>query len=349
MPTTLKELAAKAGVHPSTISRVANQDPGLRIAPDTRARIEQLLRETEYRPNGVARGLKLRQTLVLAVVIPDITNPFFGAMFRGVEDAAAMRGYQVLLCNTDGNPDRQRSHLQTLAARRVDGVILASTFLKDPAVRWLRHQRIPYALVNRFSDEGLDPFVGSDDTMGARLATQHLIDLGHRRIAHLAGTPTTSTGQLRRRGFEAALADAGLPAPAELLVESGYVEEGGVRAMDRLLGLDEPPTAVFAVTDMVAVGAYAAVAARGLRIPEDVAIVGYNDIPLASRLSPGLTTVHVPIHEFGSAAARVLLEELETGRVEPRRIVYSPQLAVRGSTVAGAVAAPSLTSRGPGE
>ena len=143
MPVTLKELAARARVHPSTISRVANHDPNLRIAPPTRQRIEALLRETEYRPNGIARGLKLRQTLVLAVVIPDVTNPFFAALFRGVEDAASPRGYNVLLCNTDGSPARQRSHLQSLHARRVDGVIMASSFLKDPTVRWLRHQGIP--------------------------------------------------------------------------------------------------------------------------------------------------------------------------------------------------------------
>src|SRR3979411_3076009 len=133
MPITLKELAARAQVHPSTISRVANHDPRLRIAPVTRARIEALLRETEYRPNGVARGLKLRQTLVLAVVIPDITNPFFGSLFRGIEDGAAPRGYQVLLCNTDGSPDRQRAHLHSLLARRVDGGIVPRSFLHAPA------------------------------------------------------------------------------------------------------------------------------------------------------------------------------------------------------------------------
>src|ERR1700732_1745376 len=193
MPETLKELAARAKVHPSPVSPVANNAPGLRIAPVTRARIEALLRETEYRPNGVARGLKLRQTLVFAVVIPDITNPFFGALFRGIEDGAAPRGYQVLLCNTDGSPDRQSAHLHSLLARRVDGVILASAFLKDAAVRWLRHQHVPYVLVNRFSDEGLDPFVGSDDITGGRLATQHLIGLGHVRIGHLAGQSTVST------------------------------------------------------------------------------------------------------------------------------------------------------------
>ena len=336
MPVTLKELAARANVHPSTVSRVANNDPGLRIATTTRTRIEALLRETEYRPNGVARGLKLRTTLVLAVVIPDITNPFFAALFRGIEDGATPRGYQVLLCNTDGSPERQRAHLQSLAARRVDGVILASTFLKDPAVRWLRHQRTPYVLVNRFSDEGVDPFVGSDDAMGATLATQHLIGLGHVRIGHLAGQPTVSTGILRRKGYSAALAEAGIAPDPDLVVESGFVEEGGAQAMDRLLSLNDPPTAIFAVTDMTAVGAYGAARRRGLRIPDDLAIVGYNDIPLAGRLIPGLTTVHVPIHEFGSVAARMLLEQIETGVLTPRRVVFSPQLLVRGSSVAGA-------------
>ena len=336
MPVTLKELAARAQVHPSTVSRVANNDPGLRIAATTRTRIEALLRETEYRPNGVARGLKLRQTLVLAVVIPDITNPFFAALFRGIEDGATPRGYQVLLCNTDGIPDRQRAHLHSLAARRVDGVILASTFLKDPAVRWLRHQRTPYVLVNRFSEDGADPFVGSDDVIGATLATRHLIGLGHVRIGHLAGQPTVSTGVLRRRGYHAALAEAGIAADPDLLVESGFVEEGGAQAMDRLLSLSKPPTAIFAVTDMTAVGAYGAARRRGLRIPEDLAIVGYNDIPLAGRLIPGLTTVHVPIHEFGSVAARMLLEQIETGVLTPRRVVFAPQLVVRGSSQAGA-------------
>ncbi len=336
MPVTLKELAARARVHPSTISRVANNDPGLRIASTTRTRIEALLRETEYRPNGVARGLKLRQSLVLAVVIPDVTNPFFAALFRGVEDGASPRGYNVLLCNTDGSPERQRSHLQSLQARRVDGVILASSFLKDPTVRWLRHQRIPHVLVNRFSDEGQDPFVGSDDVLGGAVATQHLADLGHRRIGHLAGKATVSTGVLRRRGYLAALASSHREADSRLVVESGYTEDGGARAAERLLAMGDRPTALFAVTDMAAVGACGVARRMGLRIPEDVAIVGYNDIPLASRLVPGLTTVHVPIHEFGSAAARLLVEQIETGEATHRRIIFNPQLVVRGSTVAGA-------------
>jgi LacI family transcriptional regulator len=336
VPVTLKQLAARAKVHPSTISRVANNDPGLRIAPATRSRIEALLRETEYRPNSVARGLKLRQTLVLAVVIPDITNPFFAALFRGVEDGATPRGYQVLLCNTDGSPERQRVHLQSLTARQVDGVILASSFLKDTAVGWLRHNRTPFVLVNRFSDEGLDPFVGSDDLVGARLATEHLIGLGHVRIAHLAGPSTVSTGVLRRRGFQSALAEAGLAVDPQLIVESGFTEDGGARATEKLLALRKPPTAIFAVTDFTAIGAYGVARRLGLRLPEDLAIAGYNDIPLASRLVPGLTTVRVPIHEFGSVAARMLLDQIDTGQLAPRRVLFAPELVVRGSSLKGA-------------
>lgn len=333
MPITLKELAHRAGVHPSTISRVANNDPRLRISPDKRERIEALLLETEYQPDGVARGLKLRQSLVLAVVIPDITNPFFAALFRGIEDGASSRGYNVLLCNTDGSPERQRSHLQSLSARRVDGVILASSFLKDPAVGWLREHRLPFVLVNRFSEDGRDAFVGSDDVAGAQQATQHLIDLGHKRIAHLAGQSTVSTGVLRRRGYQAALADAGLPVDPGLIVESGYTEDGGAHAADLVLSSANPPTALFAVTDMAAVGALAMARRLGRRIPEDLAVVGYNDIPLATRVEPTLTTMHVPTHEFGTVAARLLLQQIETGRAEARRIIFTPELVVRGSTV----------------
>ncbi len=334
MPVTLKELAARAQVHPSTISRVANNDPGLRIAPATRSRIEALLRETGYQPNGIARGLKLRQTNVLAVVIPDVTNPFFAALFRGVEDAAAPRGFNVLLCNTDGTPERQRSHLQSLEARRVDGVILASSFLRDPGVRDLRRKKVPYVLVNRFSDEGEDPFVGSDDLVGGRLATSHLLELGHRRIGHLAGRATVSTGVMRRRGYLAAHQLAGLVADPQLVVEAGYSEEGGAAAARRLLSLQSPPTALFAITDLAALGAVEAALGLGLRVPEDVAIVGYNDIPLASRVSPGLTTMHVPIHDFGSVAAGMLLEQIESGAPSRRRVLIAPELVVRGSTVA---------------
>src|SRR5437763_781805 len=198
---TLKELAARLGVHPSTVSRVANGDPSLRVAAGTRDRIEALLRETAYRPNGIARSLKLRQTFVLGMIVPDVTNPFFAALYRGIEDVSLPRGYNVILCNTDDSPERERSQLQMLAERRVDGLILASARLRDPSIRRLRGQGVPHVLVNRFSEPD-DPFVGTDDEAGARLVTEHLIGCGHRRIGHVSGRKHASTAVLRRRGYE---------------------------------------------------------------------------------------------------------------------------------------------------
>jgi LacI family transcriptional regulator, galactose operon repressor len=174
--------------------------------------------------------------------------------------------------------------------------------------------------------------------LGGDVATSHLAGLGHRRIAHLAGKATVSTGVLRRRGYQAALARHRLTLNPLLIVESGYTEEGGARAAERLLTLPESerPTAIFAVTDMTAIGAYGVARQKGLRIPEELALVGYNDIPLASRLVPGLTTVRVPINDFGAAAARLLVEQIDTGGNGPRRLIFNPELVVRGSTVAGA-------------
>jgi LacI family transcriptional regulator len=331
-PITLKDLAARAGVHPSTVSRVVNNDPVLRVSAQTRARIEALLEETDYRPDVVARSLRLRQTFVLAMIIPDITNPLFANIFMGIEETAGEQGYGVLLANTDGSAERERYHLKSLQARRVDGLVLASVSLRDPSVRWLREQGIKYVLVNRYSGES-DPFVGTDDVAGGTMATRHLVQLGHRRIAHLAGSMGVSTAVQRRRGYLGALEEAGIAPDRSLVVESGYLEATGRRAMERLLALPCPPTAVFAVTDVAAMGAHAAVLERGLRIPEDVAIVGYNDIPLASRLAPPLTTLRVPARDFGRLSTEMLLEQIRTGRSTRRRVVLQPELIVRGSTV----------------
>jgi LacI family transcriptional regulator len=330
--TTLKHLAARAGVHPSTISRVVNNDPLLRVSPETRARIEALLQETGYRPDVVARSLKLRQTFVLAMIIPDITNPLFANIFLGIEDAASERGYSVLLANTGGSPERERDHLRTVQARRVDGLVLASAMLRDPSVGWLREQNIAHVLVNRYSDQR-DLFVGADDFGGAKAATEHLLSLGHRRIAHLAGGPGISTAVERRRGYVTALREAGIEPDPALVVESGYLEETGRGAMERLLALPEPPTAVFAVNDMAAIGAHGALLERGLRIPEDVALVGYNDLPLASRLEPPLTTLRVPAREFGRLSAQMLVGRIQSGGTSRQRVILPVELIVRGSTV----------------
>jgi LacI family transcriptional regulator len=331
MPITLKELAAQSGVHPSTVSRIVNNDPDLRVSAATRARVTSLLKKTGYRPDGMARGLKLRQSFVLGVLIPDVLNPLFAAIFRGVEDAAREEGYTVILSSTDGIEDREREILLTLQSRMIDGMIVASASLRDPSVRWLRTSGIPHVLVNRYSDQK-DYFVGTDDRAGARLATEHLLALGHRRIAHLAGSSRYSTAVNRRQGFEDGLKAAGIEPEPDLVAETSLAAGGGVTGTLRLLERRRPPTAIVAVNDVAAVGAYDAAEKMGLRIPGDLAITGYNDIPLAARLRPGLTTIHVPAQEFGRAAARMLLEQLAGGVREPRRVVLPPELVIRGST-----------------
>ena len=327
---TLKELAARAGVHPATVSRVANKDPHLRISAATRKRIEALLKETGYQPDPMARGLKTKRSFVLAMVIPDITNSLFAGIFKGLEEAAGERGFSVLLCNTDGDPKRERAHLETLRARRVAGVVLASSFLNDPSVRWLKARGVPHVLVNRYSDTS-HAFVGSDDVAGGRLATQHLIELGHRRIAHLGGGENTSTGRLRSRGYRGALAAAGLPHDPALEAVTGYLEDPAEEAMGLLLDLLDPPTAVFAGNDLVAAGALTAAQRRGLLVPGDFAVVGYNDIPLAQRLR--LTTIRVPMHEFGRQSARILLEQVASGSPSGERVIFEPEITVRATTV----------------
>jgi LacI family transcriptional regulator len=331
MRITLKELAAQSGVHPSTVSRIVNDDPRLRVSAETRGRVKDLLKKTGYRPDGMARGLKLRQSFVLGVLVPDVLNPLFAAIFRGVEDAALEEGYTVILSSTDGHEDRERDILLTLQSRMIDGMIVASATLRDSSVRWLRAHDVPHVLVNRYSDQR-DYFVGTDDKLGARLATEHLLALGHRRIAHLAGSPRYSTSLNRRRGYEEALKAAGIHPGPELIVETSLATGGGVVATHRLLEQRKPPTAIVAVNDVAAVGAYDAAEQMRLRIPADLAITGYNDIPLATRLRPGLTTIHVPAQEFGRAAARMLLEQIVAGRREPKRVVLPPELIVRGST-----------------
>ena len=252
-----------------------------------------------------------------------------------MEQVAGARGYSVLLAHTAGSAVRERTHLKSLQARRVDGLILASVSLGDPSVRWLREQGIEHVLVNRYSSRR-DLFVGADDFAGARLVTNHLIEAGHRRIAHLAGGHGISTAVERLRGYATALRDAGIEPDPDLVVSSGYLEEPGRRAMAQLLELPDPPTAVFAVNDMAAIGAHAAILDRGLRIPEDVAVAGYNDVPLSRRLAPPLTTVRVPGQDFGRISAEILIERIQTGMSGRRRVVLRPELVVRGSTVAGA-------------
>jgi LacI family transcriptional regulator len=314
------------------VARVLNGDPQQRVRPEVRDRIVALARAHGYQPNGLARALRLKRSRVIGTLIPDISNPFFAALFRGIEDTLAQQEFSVILANTDDDPHREQRSMTMLRERQVDGLILATARRQDPAVADLAADRFPYVLVNRHTEPLDANAVVPDDYHGAASAVDHLVALGHRRIAHIAGSAESSTGYDRHRGYADALARHGLPLDPALVVPGTFREAGGFAAMRALLALRPPPTAVFAVNDLAAMGAVRAMQQAGLAVPRDISVVGFNDLPVVAHMSPPLTTLHVPLHTMGTAAATRLL--LVLGGVAPpdAPVVLSVELICREST-----------------
>ncbi len=332
MTTTLKELGRLAGVHPSTVARVLNDDPRQRVSEQVRRRILALADEHGYQPNHLARSLRTKRSHVIGTLIPDISNPFFAMLFRGIEDALAKREYSVILANTDDEFSREERGIAMLQGRQVDGLILATARRQDTAIQRLEAERFPFVLVNRHSDPVTANAVVPDDRHGAIAAVEHLVKLGHRRIAHIAGSDEMSTGHWRRTGYEEALRLHDLPVDPDLLVEGSYRESGGYEAMQKLLALPEPPTAVFAVNDLAAAGALRVAREADLDVPRDLSIVGFNDLSAAAHTTPALTTLHLPLHAMGVAAAERLLARLDGGLLPTEPDVIPVSLIVRDST-----------------
>ena len=335
MPITLKQLSLLAGAHPSTVARVLHADPRQRVSAELRERIMALAREYDYRPNSVARSLRTKRTAVFGVLIPDIANPFFASVLRGMEDAVAERDYSLILTNTDDLPAREAHGMAMLRDRQVDGLLLATARLHDTAIEQLTRDSTPFVLVNRHTDPITPNAVVPDDYAGATAAIEHLLELGHRRIAHIAGADDASTGFLRRQAYRDTLrrhhADTSDDQEALLAVGS-FREEGGYRAMRELLALDPPPTAVFAVNDLAALGAIHAIAEAGLRVPDDISVVGFNDLFHASHMTPSLTTMQAPHRAMGARAAERLLAMVVDGVAPEAPLLMPVTLIVRQST-----------------
>ncbi len=340
-PVTLRELARRVGVAPSTVSRVLNRDPRVRIAAATRARILAAAAATGYRPNRVARSLKLQRTHIIGMLIPDVTNPVFSALFRAVDDAASAAGYHVIVCNTDDTAHRLEQHLAALSEGHVDGLLIATARRDEPALDTLRAWRLPYVLVHRRRDDPRDSWVVPDDRQAAQFVVEHLVRLGHRHIAHLAGSATVSRSVARREGFQAALAAAGL-GPGVCIPATGDVDEtAGELGLARLLTLppDQRPTAVFAANDLAALGVLGAAQRLGLRVPAELSVVGSDDIPAGRYAGPGLTTVRLPVQAMGRLATELLIQRIRGGEAPnapPTQLTLPVELVVRGSTAAPA-------------
>jgi LacI family transcriptional regulator/LacI family repressor for deo operon, udp, cdd, tsx, nupC, and nupG len=328
---TLKDVAREADVSVSTVSRVFNNPE--KVRPDTRQKVKAAADALGYQPSRVARRLRLKEgnANLIGLVIPDIQNPFFADVTRGVEDVARDNNYTLLLSNSDEDPDRQRLALETLQTEDVDGVIVPPVQADDPAVERLLDTDIAVVCVDRrLGDTRVDTIV-SDNRKGAYEGVSHLIELGHERIGFIGGVPRISTSTERREGYKRALLDHGIPVDHDLIREGDSRRERAAALTDELLDLDPPPTALFTGNNLTTLGALSAIHVRGLRVPADVALVGYDDIPWAMALNPPPTVVDQPGYEMGQRAAEILLERLSQSARTPTTVTLQPTLIVRRS------------------
>jgi LacI family transcriptional regulator len=332
-PPTLRDVALAASVHVATASRALNPDTRSLVSSATADRVLQAARALDYRPNPIARSLRTARTDTVGLVIPDLTNPLVPPMVRGATDVLAPAGYEAWIVNTDNDPDRERAVIASLRDRQVEGLIVATARLEHPWLEELHAEGLRLVLANRLLSAGHIPSVTADNAAGSALAVDHLARLGHRLIAHVSGPQSLSTGLVRRRGYLQAIRDHGLPEDPELLVTcAAWTEEEGARAFGQLLDSGVRFTAVVAGHDRVALGCYEALAARGLSCPDDVSVVGFNDMPFMDKMRPALTTVRVAHQEIGAEAARLLLDAFTDPSRPARSVLLQPTLVVRSST-----------------
>ncbi len=323
---TLKDLARRLDVHSSTVSRVMNAATRHLISEEVVQRVLKAAAELGFRPNRMASSLRTRRSHAIGVVLPDITNPVFPPILLGIEKVLSDAGYVALVANA--GPDRAQHVVDQMLAHQVDGVVLATVTRRDPVLAYCLDAGIAVATVLR--SEAPAPGVICDDRLGMRLTVDHLFALGHRHIAHIAGPLSISTGRLRKQGFVAAMKVHGLKA---LLVQAdAHTRESGRQACAEILKRFPQVTAIAAGNDLIALGCYDALREAGRRCPEDVSVVGHNDMPLTDMLAPPLTTIRIPHHEMGEQTARLLLEYIRGEQREHVRVVLKPELVVRGST-----------------
>jgi LacI family transcriptional regulator len=330
---TLKDVARRAGVHPGTASRALNDETRALVNAATADRVLAAAAALGYRPNPIARAMKTSRSYTVGVLIPDLTNPLFPPIVRGIQDRLEEAAYTPLIANTDNDPDRERADIEAMRARHVDGLITATARRDHGLPPGLERVSLPVVLVNRRLEDGARPSVVADDRKGVGLAVDHLVALGHRRIAHLAGPQEISTGYLRHEGFVEAMRAAGIePDPNLVIAGSAFVESEGERLCRELLDRKAEVTAIVAGNDLMAIGCYDVFVEREIDCPGEISVVGYNDMPFVGWFDPPLTTVHLPHYEIGARAAELLLDQLRDPDTEPAQVMFEPELVVRGST-----------------
>lgn len=328
---TIRDVAVLANVSPITVSRVLNNPAA--VSPATRARVEAAIEELGYIPNQIARSLRSNRTNTLALVLTDITNPFWTTVARSVEDAASAQGFAVILCNTDENEAKQNDYLSVLLRKRVDGFLLVPARSEPSAVERIQRQKVPVVVLDRCVPGATVDVVRSDSEQGAYALTQHLIDLGHRRIAMLSGPQDVSTAQERVQGYRRALEEAGIPVEESWILRGAYTVASGYESARDLLAQAEPPTAFLGANNFIALGAMRAIREAGLGIPEDISLACVDDIPDWLVGEPFLTVAAQSPYDLGRRATERLLHQIREPEAHtPQEILLPTELIVRRST-----------------
>ncbi|WP_316744708.1 LacI family DNA-binding transcriptional regulator [Streptomyces sp. MK7] len=333
---TIHDVARAAGVSPATVSRVFN---GGRVTPERAQSVQQAAAELGFAPNRLARSLRKQRSSVIALIIPDIENPFFTSLARGVEDAAQRTSLSVVLCNSDEDTDKERRYLEVALGEQMAGVIVAAASQDDTDLGPLIARGVPVVAVDRRPHDAEVDAVRADDQHGGEVATRHLLQAGYRRIACITGPEGASTSEERLAGYRAALQAArggGIAADDAYVRHADFRVEGGRAAMRELLALPEPPDAVFVTNNLMTIGAIDALGEAG-RTPPGVGVLSFGDVPWASLVRPSLTAVELPSYELGRAAADLLLQRMEGSAAPLQTVVLRTRLQIREST-AGPVA-----------
>ena len=351
MSSTLLDIAEKAGVSISTVSRVLNKKARkYRISRETERLVLQAAAELSYRPNQIARGLRLKKTNTLGLIAPDVSNPFFAYIIKRIQNVAHALGYGLIVCNTDENLETEIEHVNLLFRNRVDGLIAMPVGQSyDHFAEW-QSKGIPLVMLDRCFDELDVRSVVVDNYAGSYDAVKHLIDAGHERIGFIQGLPGTYTNTARLAGYRDALSDRDLPYIDDLVGGSDFRQENGYMEAKMLLNMGDPPTAIFATSDTITLGALQAVYEEGLSIPDDVSMIMFDDVDFAPYLRCPLTAVRQPKEVMGEMAVKMLVEELRGEKSGAKRIVLKPRLIRRDSVTAPRVKAPEarLQSAGVG-
>lgn len=329
----IKDVAAKAKVHPSTVSRVLNPETRSMVSKTVAERVSKIAAEMGYARSTLAYGLRTGRTHTVGVVIPDLTNPMFPPIIRGIERSLAKQGYNVILADSDNDQKIEMSIVESMVSRNVDGLILATAHREDSVVSTCVEEDIPLVLVNRTIDAHSVTAVINDDEHGINLAVSHLAELGHRSIAYIGGPQNTTTGHDRYLAFKKLLRDGRFESHSDIILNcKAFTVAEGRNGFLAMLRKDREFTAVVAANDLLALGCYDALLELGLKCPADISVTGYNDMPFMDRVSPALTSVLIPHKEIGIEAAELLLERIRKPESAVRTVNLQPELIIRAST-----------------